>query len=60
MSDKKRRWYIDQMCVACVHKNILELIRELREIEKHGLDGDTFTLKLVDMTDEEFERLQEL
>lgn len=57
--EKKRRWYFSQSGVAIVHKNIDELFDEIKEIDKNGLEGDTFELKIIDMTDEEFEKLSE-
>jgi hypothetical protein len=57
--EKKRRWYFSQMGVPIVHKDIDGLIGELGEIEKNGLDGDTFELKIMDMTDEEYNKLKE-
>lgn len=57
--EKKRRWYFSQMGVMIVHENLEGLIAEIGEIEKNGLDGDTFELKIMDMTDEEFAKLKE-
>ena len=57
--EKKRRWYFSQMGVPIVHINLDGLIAEIGEIEKNGLDGDTFELKIMDMTDEEYEKLNE-
>ena len=57
--EKKRRWYFSQSGVPIVHINLDELFQELKEIEQNGLEGDTFELRIIDMTDEEFEKLNE-
>ena len=57
--EKKRRWYFSQMGVSIIHKNIGELVTELMVIDKTGMDGDSFQLKIIDMTDEDHDKLNE-
>lgn len=54
-----RRWYFSQMGVSIVHKNLEELVEELGQIDKNGLDGDTFELRIIDMNDEDFKKLKD-
>lgn len=57
--EMKRRYYFSQMGVSFIHANLKDLIEELEIIDKNGLDGDTFELRIVDMSDEEYGKLKE-
>jgi len=59
MSDKKRRWKCSQMGVECWHSDVESQLDELKAFDECGRDGDSFTLTIVDMTDEDFEALPE-
>ncbi len=46
---KNRRWYCAQSGVGCLHSDIESLIGELREIDKNGLNADSFELQIRDI-----------